>query len=96
MTADNDTGNSLPPVPFGDAPAEPLLTVGVVTAAATALLALFVSLGLPVSADTQTAILAVIAAVVPIITALWGRGRVWAPRTVAAKIAQVCGRRPIP
>lgn len=84
----------LPPVPNpATAPAEPLITVGTVTAFVTALVALFVSFGLHVSEDRQNAILGVIAVAVPLITAVWGRAKVWSPRTVGLKFEQITAAR---
>lgn len=71
-----------------DAPAEPLVTVGVITAFATAILALLVAFAVPLSAGQQTAILGVLATAVPIVTALWGRLKVFSPRTVARLTAR--------
>lgn len=62
---------------------EPLVTVGSLTAAATALLALLVAFGLDLSADQQSAILGVVAVVAPIVVAVVGRRRVYSPATVA-------------
>lgn len=80
--------NTLPPEPEANsADAEPALTVGMVLSAVTALLSLLVAVGLPVSGRVQAAILAVIATVAPIVTALWARGRVYSPQTVARLLA---------
>ncbi|MFE7869776.1 hypothetical protein ACFUYE_05425 [Micromonospora humida] len=65
------------------APTEPLVTVGVVTAAVTAVLALLTAFGLPVSDDQQTAILGLVAVVAPLVVMAVGRSRVWSPATVA-------------
>ncbi|MEV6801323.1 hypothetical protein AB0M91_23695 [Micromonospora rifamycinica] len=65
------------------APTEPLLTVGSLTALVTAVLALVVAFGLPVSDDQQTAILGVVAVVAPLVVMAVGRSRVWSPATVA-------------
>ncbi|MEU7617174.1 hypothetical protein AB0B27_13920 [Micromonospora rifamycinica] len=65
------------------APTEPLLTVGSLTALVTAVLALVVAFGLPVSDAQQTAILGVVAVVAPLVVMAVGRGRVWSPATVA-------------
>jgi hypothetical protein len=64
-------------------PAEPLAGVAGVTALATAVLALIVAFGVPVDNDQQAAILGVLAVAGPVVTGLVGRGRVFAPRTVA-------------
>ncbi|MFI1197681.1 hypothetical protein ACH4T9_31095 [Micromonospora sp. NPDC020750] len=65
------------------APSEPLFTVGVLTAAVTAVLALLVAFGLPVSDGQQSAILGLVAVLAPLVVSLVGRGRVWSPATVA-------------
>lgn len=64
-------------------PSEPLVTTGTITAVVTALIALFVAFGLPVSDDQQAAILGVVAVVAPFVVAFVGRRRVYSPRTVA-------------
>jgi hypothetical protein len=81
----------LPPTPGPAAPTEPLLNVGAITAMATAVLGLVIALGMPVDDDTQTAILAVVAVVAPIVVALVGRGRVFSPRTVNRMVVKARG-----
>jgi hypothetical protein len=91
-----DTSSSLPATPAPDAPSEPLLTVGGVTALGTAVVAVAVAFGLHLS-DAQTgAILTVLAVAAPFIVALVGRSRVFAPDTVRAMIlaAARTGRMP--
>jgi hypothetical protein len=83
---DPETNTVTPPVPPPGAAQEPLLTVGTITAATTAILALVVALGLPVSNDTQAAILGVVAVVAPLVLALLARRTVWAPATVRATV----------
>ncbi len=73
-------------IPGSDAPAEPLLAVGTVTAAATAILALIVSFGVPVSDAQQAAILGVLAVFAPLIVAAAGRAKVYSPHTVRQKL----------
>jgi len=62
---------------------EPLFSVGTITAAATAVIAALVAFGLPVTDDQQAAILGVVGVIAPIVVAVWGRRRVYAPATVA-------------
>ena len=62
---------------------QPLLTVGTITAAGTAVLALVAAFGLDLSDDQQAAVLGVLGVVAPFIVALWGRRKVYAPATVA-------------
>ncbi|MGX4657115.1 hypothetical protein ACWCHM_26200 [Micromonospora sp. SCSIO 07396] len=70
-------------IPSPESATEPLVTVGVVTAAVTAVLALLTAFGLPVSDEQQTAILGVVAVVAPLVVMAVGRSRVWSPATVA-------------
>lgn len=69
---------------------EPLWTVGGITAAVTAVLALAVAFGLDLSTEQEAAILGVVAVVAPLIVTVIGRGRVYSPATVARLLA---GRR---
>lgn len=72
------------PTPIADPTSrEPLLSVGSVTAGVTLLIAGLVSFGLPISDDQQAALLALIAFLAPFAAALAGRGKVFAPATVA-------------
>ena len=64
-------------------PAEPLVTTGTITAAVTAVIALIVAFGLPVSDDQQAAILGIVGVAAPLIVAFIGRSKVFSPRTVA-------------
>lgn len=83
----SDSG--LPDIPPPHAPKEPLVPVAAITAFVVAGLALLVSFGLKISDDQQAAILGIIAPAAVIITALWSRLRVFAPRTVRQMIQQV-------
>lgn len=69
---------------------EPLWTVGSITAGVTAILALLVAFGLELSTEQKTAILGVVAVAAPLIVTMVGRGKVYAPATVARLLA---GRR---
>lgn len=69
------------PVPASES-TEPLWTVGGITAAVTAILALFVAFGLELSEEQKAAILGVVAVAAPLIVSMVGRGRVYAPATV--------------
>lgn len=73
------------------ASAQPLLSVGTITAIGTALVGALVAFGLDLTDDQQSAILAVLGVAAPIVVALWGRRRVYAPATVARLLA---ARRP--
>lgn len=80
--------SDLPPVPdIRTASAEPLNNVAAVTSVAVALIALLVSFGLPVNDNQQSAILGAVAVIAPIVTALWGRMKVYSPKTVAKLLA---------
>lgn len=61
---------------------EPLWSVGGVTAAVTAVLAVVTAFGLPLTDAQQAAILGLVAVVAPLVVALIGRTRVYAPATV--------------
>ena len=61
---------------------EPLLTVGSITAVVTAAIALLVSFGLPISDGQQTAMLRILAVVVPLVVAFIARRKVFSPTTV--------------
>lgn len=76
---------STPTIP-SDA-SEPLLSVGSITAGVTALIALVTAFGLDLTSEQQTAILGVVAVVAPLVVSLVGRGRVYAPATVARLLA---------
>lgn len=76
-----------------DEAAEPLLTIGAITTAATALLGLTTAFGLHLTDQQQQAILAVLAVAAPIVVAVWGRSKVYSPRTVA-RLVQQARRRP--
>lgn len=55
---------------------EPAITVGAISAAVAAVLALLVAFGIPVTEEQQTAILGVVAAIGPIVTGLLIRRKV--------------------
>lgn len=78
---------TLPAVPSSDAPTEPLLSVGTITAAAVAVLAALVAFGVDLDDDRQAAILGIVAVLAPILTAAAGRSHVFAPKTVAKMVA---------
>lgn len=81
--------DSLPPVPDpATAPSEPLLTVGGIGSAATALISLLLAFGLPLSGGKQEAILSAVAIIAPILVAVVGRSKVFSPRTVALMIGR--------
>ncbi len=61
---------------------EPLLTVGGIGALVSAVIALIVAFGVPLSDGQTVAILGVVAVVAPFVVAAVGRGKVYAPATV--------------
>lgn len=81
------------PEPTDSKPAEPLLAVGLFTALLVAAFGLLISFGVPLSDSQQSAILGLVAAAAPLITALIGRLRVYSPRTVA-RLLDEARRRP--
>lgn len=78
----------LPPVPGPYAPEEPLLTVGTITAAVTALTIAAIAFGLPISNDQQAALLGVVAVLAPIVVTAVARGKVWSPLSVYRAVQQ--------
>jgi len=76
----------IPATPPPGAPSEPLAKVGGVTAAATAFIALFVAFGAHLTHAQVIAILGVVAVLAPLVTAIWGRLKVWSPATARAAI----------
>lgn len=82
------TSTGLPEVPPPHAPKEPLIGVAAVTAFVTSAIVLFVAYGAQISDDRQAAILGIIAPAAVIVTALWSRLKVYAPRTVRRMIQQ--------
>lgn len=82
------SGTGLPEVPAPDAAKEPLAYVAAVTTFVVAALALFVAFGLDISDDQQAAILGFIAPAAVIVTVLWSRLKVFAPKTVRQMVQQ--------
>lgn len=66
---------------------EPAITVGTVTAAVTAIIALLVALGIPITDDLKVAVIGVVAAGAPIVAALITRPRVTPNGSVVERIA---------
>lgn len=83
----------LPPVPGPRAEAEPLFTVGGLTAAAVAIVTL-VATFVDIDTDTQSAILGVVAVAAPFVVAWLGRSRVFAPDTVRKMVQRAEGTAP--
>lgn len=86
--------SELPALPPPGAPKEPLAVAGAVTTVATATIGLVVAFGVDINDDQQSAILAFLAVVAPIIVAVWGRAKVFSPSTVRRMIRRTeAGRR---
>lgn len=82
----SDTG--LPEVPPPSAPKEPLAYVGVITTFVVSAIALGVAYGLDITDNQQAAILGFIAPAAVVVTVLWSRLRVFAPKTVRQMVQQ--------
>lgn len=67
---------------------EPAITIGAISAAVAAIIVLAVSLGAPISEETQAAILGVIAAAGPIVAGLITRSKVWSEESHRADKAK--------
>lgn len=79
---------TLPPTPPAGAPAEPLVTVGLVTAVGAAILGLATSFGLHLTDAQTSAVTTGLAVVAPLVVALWGRRKVFSPATVRKMILE--------
>lgn len=69
------------PPSTGGMQTEPAVIIGSITAVVTAILALLVAFGMDISPDQQAAILGMVAAVAPIVAAVFIRQRVFSPAT---------------
>lgn len=65
---------------------EPLVTLASITAGVTALLALLVAFGIPITQEQQVAILGVVAVAAPFVVAVAGRGRVTPNGSVVERV----------
>ena len=65
---------------------EPLVTLASITAGVTALLALLVAFGIPITQEQQVAILGVAAVAAPFVVAVAGRGRVTPNGSVVERV----------
>lgn len=72
----------VPPAP-DEQSKEPALTVGAITAAVTAVLALVTEFVVPLTDKQQAVILGAAVVLVPIAQAVWTRRKVWSPAKVA-------------
>jgi lysylphosphatidylglycerol synthetase-like protein (DUF2156 family) len=66
---------------------EPLITASVLTAAATAAVALLVAFGLHLTPEQSAAIVGVVSVLAPLVVALIARRKVYSPATVARLLA---------
>lgn len=78
----------VPPVPAANAPSEPLLTAGTLVTVFSAILAAIVSFGLKINDDQQAKLLGLILILAPLIVAVVGRMRAWAPASVRKLVQQ--------
>lgn len=69
-------------IPAPDAPREPLLSTGTVTAVVSGIIALGVAFGLNLSDDQRGAILTIVGVLAPIVVAVIARNKVFSPATV--------------
>ena len=67
---------------------EPLVTLASITAGVTALLALLVAFGIPITQEQQVAILGVVAVVAPFVVAIAGRAQVTPNGSVVERVDQ--------
>lgn len=81
-------GKPLPAAPDPKtAASEPLLNVGAIVTIVVSVLSLLVTFGVPLSNDQRAAIMGLVAAVVPMVTAFIGRSKVYSPRSVVRLLA---------
>ncbi len=67
---------------------EPLLFIGLVVGVVTALMAVLVEAGLPLSPGLQTAVVGLVSALGALVVAIWGRSKVFSPATVGQLLQQ--------
>lgn len=72
---------------------EPLLGVGALATVVSAAIAALIAFGVHITRAQQVAVIALWAAIVPFITALVGRGRVYSPATVARLLVRASAAR---
>lgn len=86
------TTMTIPATPAPGAPKEPLISVGFVVAAGTALLAVLVAFGLHLSDAQTAAILTALTVLAPLVVVLLGRLRVFSPDTVRVMVVDAARR----
>lgn len=82
-----------PGTPGPDAPAEPLISVGTITALAAAVVAALVAFGVHMTDDQRNIILTLIGIIAPLIVTVIGRTKVFSPKTVRALITEAVTKR---
>jgi hypothetical protein len=78
--------SDLPQTPPPNAPAEPLISVGTITAVVAALVAAGIAFGLHITDDQKGTLLTLVGLVAPLVVDLIGRTKVFSPRTVRAML----------
>jgi len=68
---------------------EPVLTIAAISAIVTAVIALAVAFGAPLTDDQQKAVLALVAALAPVAAGLWARRHAYSPASVRALRSQM-------
>jgi len=86
INMDERTVVTVPATPEVDAPREPLVSVGLITAAAAALLGTLVAFGLNLSQVQTGAVLTLVTVAAPLMVAAVGRRKVFAPATVRTMV----------
>lgn len=76
------------PPPQPTSSSEPLLFIGLVVGVVTALVAVLVEAGIPLSPGLQTAIIGLVSALGALVVAIWGRSKVFSPATVQQMLHQ--------
>ncbi len=88
MPYNHDPEPDPPKMPGPHAAEEPVYARGTVVAVGAALLAVATALGLKVDEAQQTQILIAIAALAPVILAVWARAKAWSPASVRRLVEQ--------
>jgi hypothetical protein len=81
-----ETTTVVPATPEAGSASEPLVTPATVVASCSALVAMLVAFGLPLSDNQTVAILGFVTVAAPLLVAAWARRRVFAPATVRTMV----------
>jgi len=84
--------SDLPATPPTNSPSEPLVTVGTVTAVIAGAITFGAALGFKLSVQQTAAILGSVATLAPLVVAIVGRRKVFAPDTVRAMVLNAKSR----